>query len=377
MGIFMLVCLGLYVTWRVPFAKRSIMGVLHEEGNPQKNKLLERCFMTLLVFFGFFVMVFNMMMEWLAMAIDATIILLGLLFWSVLLIRHKVSVHKFIDKASNFADEKYEWFLDHFRYKETFLLGIVGLLILHLLTDLGVFFVSYLTGIRDPLYAAALSVKFETVWEVLAAHLAGADFLLACAVIVMFCLNIVGYLLLFCSPVLIWYALFERRHPVLPKWLLILFFASIPAITFGSLFSVRRLNTFNLLGVGIELQTMATSPIVSIGIALFCIVFLLVAVLLCKEHKWFVKLSQLWVAASIVFFSQYIILFFLDVAVYQQAVVFDMLQQQFYFFALIFFIFQTLLILFYVGGLIILFYELGHRTMHKSKNIQKENIFKK
>lgn len=366
-GIVTLIVIGLFVALRVPFHKRSIMGVLHEEGQPRRQRILERSLMTLLVFFGFFVMVFNMMMEWLAIAIDATLLLIALLFWSVFLIRHKVSMHRFLNNVGNIGSDFYEWFIDHFRYKETFLLGIVGLLVLHLLTDVGIFLIPYLTGIKDQLYLSAISLQYETVWHVFRLDWVHMETVWKqFSYVLVFMANIIGYVILFVSPAVVWQYLYHRRHPRLPRWLLVTFIGTLPAIGFASLFSMRRLHMPNLAGVNVQLQSLQGSPVVIIAVII--IVFIAVAWLLSKQPRVRSRLEQVWTATTVVFFASYIWKYFIDVASYQQDVVMSMIQTGMYFFAVVFFIFQALLIIFYAGGLILLLYELVHRTSHKRRS---------
>lgn len=367
LGVFILVSIGVFVALRVPFHKRSIMGVLHEEGVPEK-KLVERTFMTLLVIFGFFVIVFNMMMQWLAIAVDATILLIALLFWSVFLVRHKLPIHKLLDRVGNVGTNFYEWFIDHFRYKETFLLGVVGLLVLHLLTDAGIFLIPYVTGIKDPIYLSGIVLQYNTIWQVF-----GLDWLYMGSLwkqlsyVLVFIANIIGYIFLFISPTIIWKSLYHRRHPVLPRWVLITFLTVLPALGLAPLIRISRLKTQFLAGVEVQLQSLQGTPVVLI--AGIIIVFFLLVVQLSKQRAWKVRLEQLWVALSVVFFIMYIWKYFVDVIASLQEVVMVSIQAggYFYFFAIIFFIFQALLIIFYAGGLLVLLYELVHRTSHKKR----------
>lgn len=367
-GLTGLVLIAAFVAWRVPFLSRSVMGVLHEQGKPKRalGPVLGRFALTLLVLLGFFLYVFNMVMEWLAIAIDATLILFALLFYSLFLVRHRVNMHQYLQQVSNAGNNFFKSFVDHFRYRESFLLGMCGLLVLHLLTDIGNFLIPYVTGLRDQLYFGLLGTGHQGVWRVLAGDLAFTPgFLANFALLVVFAGNVVGMVLLFFSPALLWYELYRRRQPRLPRWLLGTFFGCLPAVLLAPLFSLRRMGSWNFIGVDVRTASMLGGAVPLWAVALLMLA-IIVAVSLWHHRRALVRvLERLWVAVSVLFLGWYSLLFFLDVAKYYQDVVFGFLRTGMYVMALVFFVFEALVIIFYVGGFAVFVYELVHRSRMK------------
>lgn len=362
----LLVAIGLWVAWRVPFHKRSIMGVLHEEGEPNHKKIIHRFLITEFVFFSFFLLVFNLLMEWLAIAVDATLLMIILLFYSVFIIRHKISVHKFLSSVGNAGNTFYESFIDHFRYKESFLLGVAGLIVLHLLTDIGNFIIPYIIGIHDQIYFGFLGAGHTTIWQVFALDWSLTFSVLEkISVIILYLANISMFVLLFLSPAIIWYFLYKRKRPQLPNSILVLFFSGLPVLLLSPLFIISRLSSQNLLGVDVQTSSIfssSISPVVVASLVLLCLAVSSTAVYLSHHHRWRWHVQELWTAIASLFLSAYILLYFVDVASYYLDVIFGAFALGQFFLALLFFLFLVITILFYPGGLIIWFYELIHRT---------------
>ena len=368
-GLIGLFLVALYVAYKVPFLKRSVMGVLHEEGRPKKEvkTFLARLGITLLVLLAFYLYVFNMIMEWLAIAIDAPLILAILLFYSIFMLRHRMSTHKYLQQIGTASDNFFKSIIDHFRYKESILLGLCGLLVLHLITDVGNFLIPYLTGLRDQLYFGFLQgAGRATVWGVLKLDMASLSGVFpTIGLLLIFIGNVLGIMLLFLSPAVLWYEMYRHRKPRLPKWWIIVFFSSLPAVILNPLFALRRLNTTNLVGVDVLTGSMLASQVslaLTVGMMLL---FGLVAFASFKRKKLIKGIEQLWVAISTMFLGWYSLLFFIDVATYYQDVVFGFLRMGNWVMSIIFFVFVVLIIIFYVGGFGIFLYELVHRTRRK------------
>jgi len=359
--------IAIYSAIKVSYHKASIMGILHEEGEPQNKHFFGRFFITLLVFFAFFLFVFNMMMEWLAIAVDATLLLAALFVYLLLVVRHKITTKTFIHKVGDIGNDFYSKFLDHFRYKESFLLGISGLLVLHLITDIGIYLVPFLTGLRDPLYLSKLGTAgHEGVWNILSRDLtlSGDPFLL-----LIFIANIVGYLILFSSPAIVWYKIYHKKTVRLSKQWLIIFFSSIPSVTLAPLFLIKRLDSSGFIGVDVNTVSML-SGVNSIVVLAFTILFLIFSIVMVsgsRKHLQFME--QLWIGITVIFFGIYSYLYFIDVASFFQKLVIGLLQSSQYFLGIIFFIFQGLTIIFYISGFLLFIYELGKHHRRNGKRL--------
>lgn len=77
-----LLLISFYYATRFPIKAPSVMHVIHEEGVPPRHfgKLALRFFTIFMVLIAFFVIVFNLIMEWLAIAVDAPLLIAGIFF---------------------------------------------------------------------------------------------------------------------------------------------------------------------------------------------------------------------------------------------------------------------------------------------------------
>jgi len=158
-GSITILVLAIYSSFFIDVRKPSLMHIIHEEGKPDTLlKYIIRIITIYLVYIAFFVVVFNLVMEWLALAIDAPIIMLAILFYLFIIIRHyrKYRMESLIYRIGEFGEKFYEKFISLFHYKKTILLGISGMLVLHLLTDAGSFIVPYIFVFHDTLYFSQL-----------------------------------------------------------------------------------------------------------------------------------------------------------------------------------------------------------------------------
>jgi hypothetical protein len=364
-GVVCLLFLSVYVSLRVPFATTSVMGVLHEQGTPSTRYFFSRFISTLLVFFSFFLFVFNLMMEWLAIAVDAALLVIALFLYSFLLVRHRVVAQEFVVKVGNVGSDFIRSFIDHFRYRNTLLLGIAGLLVLHLLTDIGIFLIPFITGLAHPLYSEVASSGFLSVWGSLSSSLQGG-FVNRLAIIIVFCANIAGFLLLFLSPSIAWLAAYRRRSLTVSRWFLRTFFVSLPAIIISPLFGVRELQAPGVAGVELIVLPLHHAEYAVVFMFVFaCVVEVFI------RHKSLIMLITSWLWISTAFFAHYIMSYFLDVFTSYQALMFSLLAQRSFFIASTLFVFASLTILFYVGGFVALMYSFRkflYSSAHKKRS---------
>ena len=113
-GSISILLIAIYSAFHIDVKKPSLMHIIHEEGKPDTlRKLLIRIITIYLVYIAFFVIVFNLVMEWLAIAVDAPIIMLAILFYLFIIIRHyhKYNVETLIYKIVEFGEKFYEKFV--------------------------------------------------------------------------------------------------------------------------------------------------------------------------------------------------------------------------------------------------------------------------
>lgn len=110
----------------------------------------------ILLFFG--LIVFNLFMEWFALAVDAIILILGLIYYIFVYIHsHMTSkLSKLLQDISNSGNNFYQSLIKMFSDKKTLFLGISFLLTLHMLVDVGVYLIPYTIGTQNTLYFNSL-----------------------------------------------------------------------------------------------------------------------------------------------------------------------------------------------------------------------------
>ncbi|MFT4297899.1 MAG: hypothetical protein ACMXX5_01785, partial [Candidatus Woesearchaeota archaeon] len=224
-GIIAIIIISIYISFKVPIKSPCFLTALHIKDEQPKNKLLViwRMLCVHVVLLGFFVLIFNLMMEWLAIAVDALIIVLTLTIMIFLVIKHheKLGFAKFMEMTSSSAEKFYEKFIDLFHYKKTIYLGISGMLILHALTDIGNFIIPYLTGIKNPMYFGNLAYEQMPLFSFHESSLfviqtAGASLSTKLHVISAYLLNVIAIIFLLIIPALIWFHYFKNRNlPIL------------------------------------------------------------------------------------------------------------------------------------------------------------------
>jgi hypothetical protein len=226
-GITAIILISMYISFFVPLKTPSLLSTMHVKDGKAEGlwQLIVRFFAVHISLLVFFVIVFNLMMEWLAIAVDALIIVLTLIIMAVLIIKHhkKIRVAEFMEETSEFAESFYEKFIGLFHYKKTLYLGISGMLILHALTEVGNFVVPYLTGVYNPLYFGNFNIGHMPLfsWRETSLFMlqsASMPILVKTAIAAAYILNIIALIFMLVLPALVWGNYFaHRKLPVLEK----------------------------------------------------------------------------------------------------------------------------------------------------------------
>lgn len=323
-GVLLLVGLGTVAALRFKVHETSALAVIHEHGE-LKNAAhaTKRVASVLFVTAVFFVILFNLVVEWLAIAIDAPLIMTGLLFYLLIALRfHKRTRHRLEEgsllmRINNFGTGFLKSFAKLFTGERTVLLGLSGLLVLHLLVDIGIFLIPYVTSLRDPLYFGHLGAGHEHLPGLIAQAWTGT-LATDAATIGLYALNTLGLLVLLFLPAYIWYKTFRLRtrgpaepeeayHPKLPGWLVALALASITAFLATPAFRLTQVTSDVLIGVDLQTVSLVGSlPHLILPVA----VFLLVLALSLEPHLRKALMTLLFVT-SMVFFGVYIYKFFM------------------------------------------------------------------
>jgi hypothetical protein len=245
-GIYLGVAILLYSALRLALHVKtpSVMHLLHAD---TKNYVI-RSLISILVVFGFFIVVFSLVMEWLAIAIDAPLLMIGLGVYFFFIIKHrtKFSPGSFLQQFGDFGGEFYKNVIEHLKYKSSILKVISGMLILHLVTDTLIFIWAHISGISEELYFGPLGRTQLSLFTTLqqASILEGFHVLL----------NLGTLLFLFIFPVFLWFDIYKNKNTTLHPIFLGLSSAGIVSLLLVQTVQILPIEHRGLYGVDIIFQ---------------------------------------------------------------------------------------------------------------------------
>ncbi len=356
LGSILLIIIALYSAVKIDVRKPSLMHVIHEEGQPPRNilKLIIRFMTIFLVFIAFFIVVFNLIMEWLAIAIDAPLIMIALFIYLFLAIGHykRFKLESLIYKIGEFGESFYEKFVSLFHYKKTIFLGISGMLVLHLLTDIGNFIIPYIFSFRKTLYFEHLSIGHTPLLPLFLEQSKNLIFLEKLSLFFIYILNVLGMVLLLLIPTILWYLMFKKKKIGIHKLDMAVFFSCITALIFAPVFKIKRISEENLIGVDILTQ-LSDNYLFSTFFAaiIFSAIIFSIILLFEKYHKKLI--ITLGLLSGLLFFAIYIYFFFTSLLIYYIDTIRLLFFSSQYYLSFYFLLFLTITILFYVGGFIL------------------------
>jgi hypothetical protein len=375
-GLAILIALSVYVALRFKIEQPSLMSLFHVTGPMhRKREFIPRLALGHLSIIFFFVVVFNLLTEWLAIAVDAPLITLALFFYFFILVKHKNRFKPIeaVYKIANVGEKFYERFIDLFHYKKTLLLGLAGMKLLHQITDIGNFLLPYTIGLTDPIYFGTLGVGHDAIFSVLQGHSLFAAETLGMSIVFKlvlasgYILNIFALTILLLLPALIWYHMYKYRElPVskvplfkLPKWLLAVFFASITVLLIAPAFKVGHIRDEGLVGVDVTTHSIAGFGELHLLLLVAFMVGVVTYVASLTKLRKFLKRTV--IISALAFFAYYMWQFFANVVIYfVKKIALLIAAQPFVTTYLVIFLFVN--VMFYITGFISYFLELFLRN---------------
>lgn len=170
----------------------------HKTTTSLTRAILPILFFTILFFIG----IFNILMEWLAIAIDAPLLMIGLVVFILHVFRqHKMSLSPtLLSKLGSYGFDVYEKIIHRLEHRKYLLPIAAGIVTLYGLTDALIYLWPAIFGVGDPLYLHATTVAHPTIWSLLSTQ--SLTQLLASTVIYLSNVYIVGFVLVI--PFLLW-----------------------------------------------------------------------------------------------------------------------------------------------------------------------------
>ncbi|MFH2028336.1 MAG: hypothetical protein ABIJ08_04320, partial [Nanoarchaeota archaeon] len=363
-----------------------------------------------LVLLLFYITFYNFIFEWLAIAIDASILTVVLIMTLVIFIKkeyHMIVYHKIkeifrfrvmegIEKIMEKVDSFDIKFFKLLPYKKFIYLAIIGILILHLLTEAGIFIIPYVIGATDATYFSELGpghtpilnlaeplhkmLGKEVPRSLLQLQIGGLNILNSIPIVLVYLMNIFAVLFLLINPLIIWLHMHKERK--LPAHLVsqiksksykvfqFLFMLSIGALILTPIFSIDLASSkvfgetemtrefeASIRGIDIRTQLIQNENMIfwALGIGIFlAIMYLLLNKKLSRQ------LTGLINTANLTAILGYLIFFYSDVQKFYMTTLSEIFHTNMFFFVHfgIFFIISGL---FYIIGIILLVFELFAR----------------
>jgi hypothetical protein len=377
---YLLIFLAAYMALHLPIRKKSLMGILHEQGQPKKEaKILLRRFLAIfLMLIAFFIFIFNLAFEWLAIAVDAPLAMVGILLYFFIIIRYhkKFNTTTFMYKIGNMGESFYEKFIHLLTDKKRVYLCVMGLLALHLLTDIGNFILPYIINLKDHLYFKRLGPGHTPFLTLLMNDIQSLTLLESLSVSAIYVFNTIGILFLLFLPTWMWYRLWIGKKLHVKRRMHAVIATGLATLLMFPMLSIQRIALPALVGVDIQTHSILAAPswffnVISqglfpplIGILLALLVGVVVYIL---EKKKRIK-KDVFLFAIIVgmlFFGYYVLLFFLDIGIYYLSIIQLLAMTKNYFIAFYFLTFSIMNVALYVGGYALFIYELVNHHLYE------------
>ena len=230
--------------------------LMHALIRKQKRRVMmaAAAFLVLLFFYYF---VYNMVLEWLEFVLDDPVIIVAIVFYVHRLAARRERFHagSAVFRIGDFAEGAYTRFVSLFHYRKTLPLAISGLLILHALSDLGVFAYTLSSGAEN-FYLQELGKShpsFIARWQEDALAQPTARWPLA----FLYGFNAVALVALLLIPAVIWSQLVMRRKLRVPRLAILVLYAAIAGWVLAPAFTLLPISGGGIIGVNIASSSLA------------------------------------------------------------------------------------------------------------------------
>ena len=360
------------------------MHLVHEEGQPPKNslQLITRFTTVFLVLVGFYIIIFNLVIEWIGYFTDDSITILSIILGFVIIRKH---AHNLTDyKIFKRMNELSETFLDRvfetLESKKKIFIALSSILVLHFLTDFIVFILPFFSGQTHVGYLGALQVNHPTIFWLASADISLASGLDKIVLFYLYSMELIAIIFLMMVPLYIWWLYYSGRDMKLYDSVIAGFFAALVPFILAPIFKLSELSEGAILGVDIHINPISFAALFRIQYimlaSLMVFIVLHLAVHYSKEIKKFTVYALFLPVAG--FMVYYIYLFLADLSEFYIKSIRQFLQQHAFFFLFYFALFCILTVLFYIIGTGYFLYEaekkLGYFAEHPRGVDAKINI---
>ncbi|MBW2972333.1 hypothetical protein KY359_04825 [Candidatus Woesearchaeota archaeon] len=341
-------------------SKPCILSIIHEARKTETPwRKIIRFVMTYLILLSIFSVIFTLAIEWLAMTVDAPILMIILFFYLFVIVKRAkgIKTESFLKKVSESSEDFYARFISLFHSRNTITLAITGLLVLHLLVDIGHFIIPYTTGLLYPWYFEQLGPGHLPLSTMMVKDFAAASGALQqMGVMAAYIMNVLAVLMLFFGPAYIWSRMIKKKKGKKEKlpniaWL---FFGSLAVFITQPVFRMSRVKSASIVGVDITTQQVPAmqNMLLALGVAV-----LVMAIFYILGRKNTNRTMKVAFFAVYIYFALYLYYFFTDIAGYYMDAVRLTAQSGDYFISFHMLLLFAITIIFYIGGYLMFLYE--------------------
>ncbi|TSC64212.1 MAG: hypothetical protein G01um101493_195, partial [Microgenomates group bacterium Gr01-1014_93] len=374
-GIAGIFAIGIYLTKKIEISHPSFLYAIYQK--KFRNNLIKFVSIFILLL-GFYYFVYNIILEWLEFTIDDPVIATGLVFFIYKIAKHYEKFHpsNFIFKIGDFSSGWYRRFISLFHYKKTLPLAISGLLILHALSDLGVFAYS-LIFFKENFYLEFLSGEHKPFLSLFFEDAKNMPSFAFIPLFIVYLLNILSLVIFLLIPIIVWVGMFSQKGLHFKR--IDLFFVYSSAIAYMLLpgYIIKPLSESSITGVDILSISLLESKsvldnffpnksMIIVAVSLISILFGLIIYILSSSQKIKKELYAISVIGGLTFYSVYLYYFFASLLVYFYDNILAIIFTPNFIIGIVLFIFLALSVIFYIGGYLMFLYEIV-MEYHKRK----------
>tara|TARA_Y100000034_G_scaffold21311_2_gene24540 strand:+ start:893 stop:2341 length:1449 start_codon:yes stop_codon:yes gene_type:complete len=330
----------------VKIGKNSLMHLIHEERKLKGKDIFVRFFVSLIVLLAFYIIVFNLAIEYLVLVIHGPLLLILFFVYLFIAVNKKtLKPYKFLYKVGHSVEHVYGQLIRMFHSKRI-LLGLAGLLTLHLLTDFFVFIIPYLTGHFSSNYLTLIHATPHTpIITLFLQDIALISGFNSIGVVFIYLFNLIAISVILLTPFYLWYKVFEKKKIKLKKWCLALSYTSLFTFIAMPLFSINQL-TQSYAGIDILTKSISNHQIINL-ITLIAITILVLFYYLSKNKTMYRVLNTGMIFFVLTFTFIYLYNFFISISLYYTSAISNFVD---IFVKIIMLIFFAINIIFYIFG---------------------------
>jgi len=374
-----------YLAKKIEISKPSLLHALCQR---QIKSGLVKFLSIFVLLSGFYYFAYSTILEWLEFTIDDPVVATGIVFFAYSIAKRHQKFHagNFIFKIGSFSTALYSRFVSLFHYKKTLPLAISGLLVLHALSDLGVFAYSliffkgnFYLGLLRHIHSPFLKLFFDEMVNL-------PDYA-AIPLFIVYLLNALSLVVFLLVPIIVWVRMFSQKEFNFSRIFLFFIYSSVIAYMLLPGYVIEPITRLSIKGaligedksiVGVDVLSMPlfdSKSVLSemfpdkselvIAVSLISVIFGLAMYLLSSNPKIRKELYAISIIGGLAFYAVYIFYFLSSLLDFYYSALNTLFTPHFLI-GIMLALFLILSIVFYIAGYFMFLYEIV-MEYHKRK----------